>query len=80
MQLQILTFGIVKDIIGATILTLDVPNTMTVEALLDLLKNQYPALQNLTSLLVAVNNEYATKEHILKASDEVALIPPVSGG
>ena len=32
------------------------------------------------SLSIAVNEEYATDERILKPGDEVALIPPVSGG
>ncbi len=53
-------------------------------AVLDLLaeiSRQYPGLESsVKSVLVAVNSEYAFPEQILKASDEIALFPPVSGG
>lgn len=40
----------------------------------------YPQLVGLRSLLIAVNNEYADETMVLKETDEIALIPPVSGG
>jgi molybdopterin synthase sulfur carrier subunit len=40
----------------------------------------YPNLKGLKSLLIAVNNEYAEDSVELLESDEIALIPPVSGG
>ena len=39
-----------------------------------------PALKKLKSYAVAVNEEYATDDVILKPNDVVAIIPPVSGG
>ena len=81
MRLNILLFGITKDIIGSQNLELDVTSdSYTVAELLDNLSNQYPALQKLSSLLVAVNEEYAQPTTTIQANDEVALIPPVSGG
>ena len=44
------------------------------------LRAQYPVLGELTSFAVAVNNEYAGPEQQLREHDEIALIPPVSGG
>lgn len=49
--------------------------------LLARLTEDYPSLAPLVpALAVAVNREYARADHILKDGDEVALIPPVSGG
>ncbi|RYF62770.1 MAG: MoaD/ThiS family protein, partial [Cytophagaceae bacterium] len=39
-----------------------------------------PALTGVKSILVAVNSEYAEPDTLLNPSDEIALIPPVSGG
>ena len=45
------------------------------------LATTYPAVfPNASNLVIAVNQEYATPETILQQGDEVALIPPVSGG
>ena len=42
---------------------------------------RYPAItSNVRSLVVAVNQEYRDHDYVLSSGDEVALIPPVSGG
>jgi len=73
-------FGITRELIGTSVLTVDLPPSGQVEALLSQLKEQYPALNGLRSLLVAVNGEYAEADQTLQPNDEIALIPPVSGG
>ncbi|MEK6478722.1 molybdopterin converting factor subunit 1 [Catalinimonas sp. 4WD22] len=80
MQLNILLFGITKEIIGQQRLKLELPQETSVSNLLQSLKQSYPALENLDSMLVAVNNEYSQKDQLLQESDEIAIIPPVSGG
>lgn len=80
MKINILTFGITKDIIGQNLFELEIPEQTTITQLQRILMDQFPAMQQLTSLLIAVNSEYAQKDYILQASDEIALIPPVSGG
>lgn len=80
MKLDILLFGITRDIVGQSKLTYEVPTESNVSVLLERLKQSYPALQKLTTVMVAVNNEYSKKDQILHESDEIALIPPVSGG
>ncbi len=80
MILNILLFGITRDIVGQPKLTYEVPSQSTVPTLLESLKQTYPALQDLSSMMVAVNNEYSKTSQVLHESDEVALIPPVSGG
>ena len=80
MQLTILAFGITKDIVGGSSIQVDIPENQTVASLKDWLGNQYPAMKELQSLLIAVNEEYGDETHVLMETDEVALIPPVSGG
>lgn len=49
--------------------------------LLQRLISDYPKLAAYAPhLMVAVNTEYADKDSLLHAGDEVAFIPPVSGG
>jgi molybdopterin synthase sulfur carrier subunit len=80
MRLNILLFGITKEIVGQQHLSVEVPERATVPVLMEQLRQQYPKLSELQSLMIAVNNEYAQEQQALKESDEVALIPPVSGG
>jgi molybdopterin synthase sulfur carrier subunit len=80
MKYTINLFGITRDIIGGTSLEIAIEGTVSVHQLLDKLKGDYPKLQAVKSLLVAVNSEYATDDLVISTRDEIALIPPVSGG
>lgn len=72
-------FGIAREIVGSSNIVIEeaIP---TVEKLLDHLKSEYTQLNKLTSLLVAVNSEYASADAEIGTNDEIAIIPPVSGG
>ncbi|WP_077405811.1 MoaD/ThiS family protein [Cellulophaga omnivescoria] len=80
--MKILLFGITKDIIGSSVLDItNFTNTQkTVGDLHSYLQKTYPDLKKLSSLAIAVNNSYAEESTTLKETDEIALIPPVSGG
>ncbi len=80
MKLTIALFGITKEIVGTSQLVYELHEGYKVDSLLGKLYQDYPKLQNLKSLLVAVNSEYAENEQVLNEQDEIALIPPVSGG
>ena len=80
MKLNLLLFGITRDIVGQSKLTHEVPDAATVPQLIESLKQRYPAFQDLDSMMVAVNNEYGQPNQLLHEDDEIALIPPVSGG
>ena len=80
MKIEVLTFGIARDITGADTLQLQLPSGATVAELRAELAKQFPAFEKLRSLMVAVNAAYASDETILTERDELALIPPVSGG
>ncbi len=80
MQLQISLFGITRDIVGQNTLLWPSDTSLTVDELMTALKLQYPALADLSSILVAVNEEYAEPNQAILPNDHIALIPPVSGG
>jgi molybdopterin synthase sulfur carrier subunit len=77
--MKILTFGIVKEILGNTSVIVSDSN-ISVAALKAKLEEQYPRLKQLSSFMIAVNGEYANADTIIISGDEVAIIPPVSGG
>lgn len=80
MKCKVKAFGISRDIVGARELEMDVPDGFTVSELKQKLFQTYPTFVDLKSLYVALNNEYANDNAVLKTGDEIALIPPVSGG
>lgn len=83
--MTILTFGIAKEIVGTG--TLELPfseisnkETLTVTEIKQFLIRKYPELKKLSSLAIAVNSQYAKEADKIRETDEIALIPPVSGG
>jgi molybdopterin synthase sulfur carrier subunit len=80
MKVNVLAFGIAKDIFGSSSVDVELPEQGTTVSLKQSLESRYPRLKHLVSYMVAVNNEYAADESILSARDEIAIIPPVSGG
>ena len=80
MKCSILLFGIARDIVGERSVELAFDSEITVETLLKDLKSRFPKFNDLSSLLVAVNDEYAEPNKVLYGNEEIALIPPVSGG
>ena len=76
---KIKAFGITKEIIGKKETVVQVDAT-TVEDLKKYLFDTYPKLAGLKSLFIAVNHNYAEGAQTIVETDEIALIPPVSGG
>ncbi|MGD0788166.1 MAG: molybdenum cofactor biosynthesis protein MoaE [Terracidiphilus sp.] len=83
MQVRVLPFGVLRDWLGASSATVELPEGATVAELLERLSaGQVPpqSAQLLRSIAVSVNAEFATSAQELRAGDEVGLLPPVSGG
>jgi molybdopterin synthase catalytic subunit len=81
MRVRILAFGLLTDLIPEKTGQIDLPPEATVADLLQACRQSHPGHDQLwSSVAVAVNQEYATPEHPLSDNDEVALLPPVSGG
>ena len=76
----VLLFGIARDLTGQSFVSVPLAPDTRVADLLTAVYDQYPALSGIKSLLVAVNGEYAEVDLPLNFQDEIALIPPVSGG
>ena len=80
MNITVLLFGILKDIVGENSLELQIENDNTIGSLKEQLLNDYKNLNSYSNFSIAVNEEYVNLNYILKNNDVVALIPPVSGG
>ena len=80
MLVNILAFGIAKDIIGSQKLEIELSANCTVERLKGILCERYPKFSDLRSLSFAVDEEYREDGYVLQDGVEIVLIPPVSGG
>jgi molybdopterin converting factor subunit 1 len=79
--MQVHLFARARDLVGADLITVDVPEGATVADLRRRLAALYPALAGLLERsALAVNDEFADEAMTLPARAEVALLPPVSGG
>jgi molybdopterin synthase catalytic subunit len=81
MQVRVLLFGVLKDIAGGSSDVISLPDEATAADVLDHYERKlasHAAL--LASVAISVNQEYVPGDHPLRAGDEVALLPPVSGG
>jgi molybdopterin converting factor subunit 1 len=81
MKVKIKLFAAHRQLAGRRELELHVPEGATILDAWQQLKNDVPTLAHLSNTLVAsINFEYATLDTRLRDGDEVAFIPPVSGG
>ena len=81
MQVRILFFGILKDLVGQTSESIVVPDGATLGDVLSHYELRIPELKCLLpSLAISVNQHYAGPEVKLNANDEIGFLPPVSGG
>ncbi|MEP2023794.1 MAG: MoaD/ThiS family protein [Reichenbachiella sp.] len=79
-QIKVVAFGIARDIIGGRELNLKLKSGSKAQEAMHLLKSQYPAFEQLSTLNLAINEEYVDDNHVIIEGDELVLIPPVSGG
>lgn len=82
MHFRVLLFAKVKEVLGTPCVEVVVAEVgCTVGALRHALVAQFPITEHmLPACLIAVNEEYVTDDTLLKETDEIAVIPPVSGG
>jgi len=79
MKVKVKTFGITRDVLGSREVDI-VAEGNSVADLRKHLLHHYPELIKLRSLFIAVNQSYVEESQLLQEQDEIALIPPVSGG
>jgi molybdopterin converting factor subunit 1 len=81
MRITIRLFGRLHDLAGAAELAREVPDAATVESVWQGLAAEFPAVAPYArSVSAAVNADFAKKTTTLFDGDEVAFLPPVSGG
>lgn len=81
MQVRVLFFGVLKDIVGRAEESLEVAPDSTLASVFERYSERYETLRDRRpSILFARNREFAKPEMVLAENDEVAFLPPVSGG
>jgi molybdopterin synthase catalytic subunit len=81
MQVQVLYMGMLREIAGREREVVQLRDGCTVAGLFTQLQQRIPKLQDFRgTIAMAINYEYADGAAVLHDNDEVALIPPVSGG
>ena len=81
MMIRVLYFGTLAHELDTKSSKLDLSDNASVGEALDALAERHPGLEkHLSRVATAVNLEYVSPTHVLNNNDELALIPPVSGG
>jgi molybdopterin converting factor subunit 1 len=82
MHVRVLFFGVLKDLLSSSGETVTLPEGATVAQLMEQLRHSAESAGHpvWSALAVAVNREYTAASAVLHEGDEVALLPPVSGG
>ncbi|WP_026562796.1 molybdopterin converting factor subunit 1 [Bacillus sp. J37] len=77
-MIKVLLFAHLQEKVGQESISIE-RNQTTVKDIRDYMLSAYD-LENLENVMIAVNEEYALEDDMVKAGDVVAFIPPVSGG
>ena len=81
MKVQLRLFAVAKQEADRDVIELTLPDEATVADLREAFQKRFPKLQSLgLQLRFAVNAEFATEETRITPGDDLACIPPVSGG
>ena len=81
MQVDVLFFASLRKLAGESKIQVSVPMNATLGQLFASLVTRYPALaERRPQLVLAINGVGCGDDHSLSDGDEVALLPPVSGG
>jgi len=81
MKIGVLLFGVLKELVGRSAETVDLPEGAAVREVLFYYARQVSGFEAMMpSLAISVNREYSGADRLLHEGDEVGLLPPVSGG
>ncbi|MBZ5666117.1 MAG: molybdenum cofactor biosynthesis protein MoaE [Acidobacteriia bacterium] len=81
MKVGVLFFGMLKEVVGRSAETVELPEGARVREVLLYYAREAPRFEAMVpSLAISVNQEYSGTDRALREGDEVGLLPPVSGG
>lgn len=81
MKVRVLYFGQLRELANKREESVEVSDGATVQHLFDQVATAFPPLRNFDDVIaIGVNHSFAARDHILRDGDEVAMLPPVSGG
>jgi len=81
MRVRVKFFAALREVVGTESFDMDLPEGSKVSQLWGTLETRFADLKSHAGRVqVAVNQEYASTDMELRAADEVAFLPPVSGG
>lgn len=75
-------FAMLKGKVGRDEVEISIPGQIALNQLKEILKREFPSIKDYIdkSIMISVNQEFAASDTIIKDGDEVALLPPFSGG
>src|SRR6202790_2860603 len=80
-RIRVLFFGVIRDVVGLREDTLDIPDGGSLGSVFEHYAAQFPRLREMAaSTVLALNQQFSSPAAPLADGDEVALLPPVSGG
>jgi molybdopterin converting factor subunit 1 len=80
-KIKVRLFGILREMVGEREITITVPTGITVSYLNNEILKKYPQLKSFSNKFVtSVNCKVTPGDTVITSSDEIALLPPVSGG
>ncbi len=80
-RITIIYFASVKDVTGIRMESMDISNDTSIREILSKILIFYPKLKSMLNIIqVSVNYKVVDFNTVLKDGDEVALLPPISGG
>lgn len=81
MRARVLFFGLLKDVVERPAEEIELPEGASLHTVFDLYAERYPRLRDLArSIVIARNHEFAEPATVVAEGDEIAFLPPVSGG
>jgi MoaD family protein len=81
MKIQIQFFSRLRDLAGRSEMEIDLPEGTTVGQLLGTLYAETPSMREWdNSLLVASGVEFVNRDYVIRAGDQISIMPPVQGG